>query len=236
MPRTFTLAELRQRVWDLTDMQNDPNASTTIVNDMLSTAHAKYFAKTAKYGLGYPGMTTQSITTTGPTPDVVALPSDHAFTLRVDYQVSGSYWGELREADIREIGRFPTTASFATHFMLVGTNIQFFPPPPAGQIYRHMYVPAPAKLTSDSQTVDGVCGWEELLIFEVAIRLVGIKQQEDASLIMVERDKIETRLDEEIQMRVLTRAKRIMLRRQRRMCDPNDLEIWPYVNADDYPF
>lgn len=227
MPRTFTLAELRTRVQDMVDIQSDGNVGTTELNSMISAAYAKYYAKTAKSGLGYPGETTQTFTTTGGTPDVIALPADHFATQRVDYAFSSVYWNELQEADVRELAFFPPTTSYATHFRLVGTNLVLYPTPPINQSYRHIYIPAPAKLTTDGQTVDGVCGWEELILFEVAIR-IKMKREEDAAPYVAERDKIEIRLDEEIAMRILTRSRRIILRRTRVASDPSD--YYPYDN------
>ena len=153
MPRTFTVAQLRARVRELVDIESARSFTDPEINERLSSGYAKYYAKLVKAGLGYAGEQTQTITSTGT--DAYALQPDHFATVRVDFQYQGNYRWPLEELDVRELQQVQFQGSQAFFYRLVGQNIVLYPTPPAGGIYQHIYVPAPADLTDDTQIVDG---------------------------------------------------------------------------------
>lgn len=213
MPRNFTLAQLRQRVRELVDIESNRHFTDAEVNSRISSAYGKYYAKLVASGLGYAGETTQTITTTGASS--YNLPSDHMATLRVDYRATTDYWFPLEEVLVQEIDRFQNTGSEAYGFRLVGSTITLYPTPPTGQTYRHIYVPAPADLTTDSQTVDGVSGFEDGIVLDAAIRCLIKKEDTDTAPLERERDRVDARIDEEREMRLLTKNRRVVQTRDR---------------------
>ena len=66
--------------------------------------------------------------------------------------------------------------------------------PESGKTMRVYYIPAPSKLTSDSDTVDGVSGWEELIIVDVAIKAKD-KEESDVTVLSQERQYLLQRIE-----------------------------------------
>lgn len=209
MARTFTVAQIRNRVRELTDTENSRNLSDTELNSRISSAYAKYYCKLVKVGIAYPSEVVQNIVTTGA--NTYPLPGDHFATLRVDYQYQPSYFYELDEIDVREVTDFQWPGSYAFCYRLAGGNILLYPLPTAGGLYLHTYVPAPADLTQDLQTVDGVAGWEDAIVLDAAIRAL-MKGDDDVANLLRERDIVDARIDEEAEMRSLTRSRHIVRR------------------------
>ena len=70
------------------------------------------------------------------------------------------------------------------------------------------YIPAPTTLVSDSDTFDGICGYEEWIILDVA-RKCFMKDDRDASQILAERTKVEDELAKEISFRDAANSERV---------------------------
>lgn len=209
MARTFTLLQIRDRVRELVDAEQMRALSDLELNKRISSAYARYYAKLVAPGLGFPTEVTQTLT--GLTSNSSPLPNDHFSTMRVDYQQSPGYWYPLWEVDIRELHEVERPGSApARCYRLAGPNLLFYPAVNASDVYRHIYAPAPVDLTTDSQLLDGVCGWEEAVILDAAIRAV-IKWEGDTNDLRAERNELDQRIDEEVQMRTINRAKRIVL-------------------------
>lgn len=234
MPRTFTLAQIRDRVREAIDAEQMRGLSDPEVNKRISAAYAKYYAKLVSPGLGFPSETTQTITAgTGGT-DTYALPADHFSTLRVDFLLSSGFWDPLDPIDIREIHLVQFSgASQAFFFRLAGPSIILYPTPQVGGVYRHIYAPAPVDLTTDAQTIDGVSGWEDVVVLEAAIRCAW-KWEGDTSAIERERERIDALIAEQVDLRQAQGAKRMRQPRNLRHdladgCESRDAsDFWPY--------
>lgn len=66
--------------------------------------------------------------------------------------------------------------------------------PPEGQWMRLYYVPAPTILNSDSHIIDGVAGWEELIIVDAAIKMKD-KEESDTTVLQQERQILVDRIE-----------------------------------------
>lgn len=226
MARTFTLAELRTDLRELCDIENDLHPTDTALNKILSRAYGKFYAELVKHNLGYAAETTVSWATDGVT-QTKALASDFMGLVSVEFS-SGSFWYPLEEIDAREVSYIQAPGQPASWYRLVDTNLVLHPLPPVGT-YRYTYVPAPAKLTTDGQTVDGVTGWEDGILFEAAIRVVMKRDEFDRIAgFQSERDKIWARIQEEAQLRNVHAHRRIVRRPpwRRRPSDFEDGYRW----------
>lgn len=233
MPRTFTVLQLRTRVREVADLENDQHWTDSEINSRMSAAYGKYAAKLVKAGLGYFPKSTDQWTTDGVT-QTRALPSTHFSTVAVDYKYDATNWWPLDEIDEREIYDYQWPGSYACSYLLDGANLTLYPLPAVGT-YRHVYVPAPADLTTDGQTVDGVSGWEQAIVLETAILCQLKDPTADVIALVRERDALDARLDEEAQLRNLHRHKRMVRSpRSRRLdydgtgraFDPADWPFW----------
>jgi len=230
--RTFTLLQIRDRVRELVDAEQMRALSDLELNKRISSAYARYYAKLVKPGLGFPTEITQTITATATSN--YTLPPDHFSTMRVDY-LNSSIWQPLWEVDIREVHEVELSNSGGPSYAyrLAGPNLLLYPIPAIGGVYRHIYAPAPVDLTDDTQLLDGVCGWEEAVILDAAIR-AALKWEGDTNDLRAERNSLDERIDEEVQMRSINKAKRIVIRRRTWDGDPSD--VAPFDPADFWPW
>lgn len=190
MARSFTVAQLRTKARRRADQETTARITDDELNDYLSSAYTELYEYLAKAGLAY-FESTQAITSTGVA--TVALPADHFQTIGVDYQLDTQRWVELANLQGQERNLFNQAGSRSLAYRLVGGSLVFYPTPPTGQVYRHIYVPAPADLTLDAQTVDGVSGWEELIVINAAIRCLA-KDESDTAPLERERDQLRARI------------------------------------------
>ena len=91
--------------------------------------------------------------------------------------------------------RYSTAASSRSYaFRIHGTVCEFYPTPSSGT-YRMYYAPAYTTLSIDSDTVDGVNGWEEFIVLDSAIKCL-IKEGSDHDDLLRERQMMLNRVDE----------------------------------------
>lgn len=118
-----------------------------------------------------------------------ALPADHLATLGVEYQSSSSEYIDLERVMFHDRNKYgQTTSSMALGYRLSGTAIVLIPAPSSGT-YRHVYVTAADVLASDSDTIDGVNGWESWIVYDCAVKMLQ-KEESDASQVMKDRDRL----------------------------------------------
>jgi len=209
MARTFTLAQLRTKVRERADMVNSTFCSDSEINGYINASYTWLYDILVKSGLGYYAESTQSITASGAA--TVNLPADYYATLGVDYQAGADRWVELFELMPQERNRYGvgTAGDQALGYRITGTTITFYPTPASGQVYRHIYIPAPTNLSGDSDTVDGVSGWEELIVVDAAIKCL---QKEESNTVPLERDRerLMARIEEMAENRALNTPRRVV--------------------------
>lgn len=119
--------------------------------------------------------------------------------LGVDVQVIGGtsvtpVWVTVRPFTFVDRNRYVipnyqvTLGANNMRYRLRANNIWLTPRQQAGQLVQLHYVPRCVTLTSDSDVIDGVSGWEELIAVEAAIRA---KQKEESDTSVLERMKAE---------------------------------------------
>ncbi len=204
MARTFTLLQLRTRARERCDMVNSTFITDSELTGYISASYAELYDILVQSGLVYFTPTTQTITGTGV--ETYALPADYYGTVRVDRQ-SGSDYYPLSEYMITERHGFENSSGDSTVYSPQGTNISLLPAPTGGT-YRHTYIPAPSDLSSDSDTVDGVSGWEEFIVVDAARKML---QKEESSTVGIERDlkRLRERIEEMAQNRAWASPRRV---------------------------
>lgn len=176
--RTVTVGELKTRIRERADAVGDTSwvtdaelgryidAGYTELVDLLLKADIHLFEVTSD-------VTTDGIT------DTYDLPADFYKLLGVDYKWSSSpekYVG-VPVVTFGERNRYTSLfvstlyGAYAAGYRIIGNQVKFYPLPPANQTYRLIYVPCAAELASlaDDTAVDGISGYDELLIISAAI-------------------------------------------------------------------
>lgn len=139
-------------------------------------------------------------------PDTTTIAPAFYKLLGVDLKV-GSDWITLKPFAMIERNTFATTQSVRgtnsnLKYRLVSniagnTPKQYLwlrPQPLAGQVVQVWYIPRLALLTSGSDSVDAVSGWEEFIVVDAAIKALQ-KEESDCSLLMAQKAAIIARIE-----------------------------------------
>jgi hypothetical protein len=192
--------ELRQRI----DRVNSQFFTDAELNGYISNSYKElYDILVQKFGDDYYVATPYQFTTDG-TNDTYALPADFYKLLGCDAQYNGAGstngWITLRQFMMAERNSYtlPNYQAFYgitnLRYRLRDDNIWFIPVPAAGQVCRIFYIPRPAALTADADTVDGVSGWEEYILLDAAIKCM-VKEESDPSAFAAQKMAVLQRIE-----------------------------------------
>ena len=78
-------------------------------------------------------------------------------------------------------------------YRIVNNKLYIYPQEAAAGQYRIWYIPLASDLTTDTDTVDGVNGWEEYIVIDAAIKMMG-KEESDTSVLKEEKERIKQRI------------------------------------------
>lgn len=80
-------------------------------------------------------------------------------------------------------------------YRLNGNNLMIVPQTQGGQTIRIWYAPRPNQLILQTDTVDGISGWEEYIVADVCIKMMA-KEESDVSVFAGQKGEMNKRLDE----------------------------------------
>ena len=173
-----TLAELRTQAKQRADMVNSDFVTTPEWNTYLSSAYMElYDLLVGAYGNDYYATFGNTQTTDGTTTRY-ALPADFYKLLGVDQMIAGR-WSNVQPFSVTDRNR---TSAYAGQ------------PAPAGVQYRLIYIPRPAALALDADTVDGVAGWEDYVVVRAAAKALA-KEESDVSVLASELQLLTKRIE-----------------------------------------
>lgn len=176
MAANVTLAQLRTRVRQRADIENDTHVSNTelntYINDAIShlwdmlvmAAEPDYYRKTVTLTL-VPGQLSYALSS--------VFPAGDFYKIRQVYVQDGD---RLRPID-----------------PIQGMSVQPAVAPRAAEVLTIHYIPTSTVLVADGDTFDGINGWEELVVIMAAID-VKTKREEDASLLSAKKAAMESRI------------------------------------------
>ena len=206
MARTFTVLQIITRARERADMVNSTFITDSELKGYLSASYTELYDLLWQSGLIYFTPGTHTVVSDGN--ENYALPSDYYGTIRVDRK-SGDDYFPLEEYMIMERHKYENSSGDAISYSSQGSNLSLLPAP-SGSTYRHMYIPAPADLTSaaDGITIDGVSGWEEVIVVDMARKM---RQKEESDTRPLERDlaRLKVRIEEMAQNRAWSTPRRI---------------------------
>lgn len=219
MARTRNLGQLRNDIRVRADMVNDSLCADADVNEWANQGWADLYEKIVQGGENY-YLSTNLFSTMGGTASY-ALPADHYATRGVDAQVNGSQWFNLhrfqfeRRNDYSLVDGSWNTMSCA-YYDLQGGNLVFIPTPGAVYAIRHWYVPIPVRMVADSDSIDGVAGWEQYVIDWAAKKcLERDKDIEAAQAIAADIAALEARIMASVGKRIIGEAPKMRIVRGR---------------------
>jgi hypothetical protein len=190
-PGVTTLATIRTTCQQRSDNVNSTFIATSEWNGWINSSYQELYGLIVQaFGNDYfvQSPSTGYTFTTDGTNQFFALPSDFFKLLGVDLQVSApNYWVSLKQFTFQERNKLSLTNNTI---------------PQAGQTIRVLYVPRLTILVSDSDTVDGVNGWEEYIVADVCEK-AAIKEEsyEMAQMFAGIKAELKARLDSEVENR-----------------------------------
>lgn len=169
MARTVTLLELRTQIRQRADMENSQFVTDSELNSYINSSIAwLYELILGCYGDEYYATSADFTTVSGQNTYAFA-----SIGLSTFYKLLGiSMLDGTQELPLRK---------FVFNQRGDVSNL-----PEAGKTIRVHYIPAPAKLSADGDTFDGIAGWEELIVVDCAIKCKD-KEETDVSELNQER-------------------------------------------------
>jgi hypothetical protein len=166
--RTVTKGDLRLRARRAANMEFSDFIENAEFDDLVDQAYTDLVDELAKNAI-HLFEASAPITTTGLT-DTFDLPNDFYRVLAIEYTVGGRVC-EVPEVAFAARNFMRTTRNgFARGYRIVGATVKFLPlPPPA--TYTLLYVPCPAEIADldDDTQVEGIAGWDELIVVVAAL-------------------------------------------------------------------
>lgn len=127
------------------------------------------------------------------------LPDDFYKLRGVDRSDGGSDYYPLRPFSFENRNRKGFYQRYrgvepSVQYRLYKNTLLLSPDDQAPGDYRLWYIPRATDLTTTSQSVDGVNGWEDYIVISAAIKAL-IKEESDVSVLMAERQRLAQRIE-----------------------------------------
>lgn len=223
MARARTLLQLRTEVRALSDTVGDPHITDAQILVWINQGIAELWRRLTKLDADRYMVTTPATIATTAGTQVYALPADF-MAARVVYRLEGTRRIPIDRFELQQAAYDngdPRDGWTRTRYRIVGQGIGgastsiMFDPDPGTASYRVFYIQAPALLSADGDTFDGVAGWEDWVVNTTA-RKVCIRQETDVSAIDAELMRIDADITSSATHRDVGRAPRIADTRRRR--------------------
>ena len=221
MARSFTLSTLETRVRTLADQTSTTYTSQAEVFRCISNAYAELYDILLDAQMGSFESTDTITAGTGGTHSY-ALHATYYGTIKVEFQDSSGCLHLLEPINVLETGRFAGISNATSvGYRRIGSNLRLYPTPVTGETYIHTYAPVPADLTTGSDSVDGVSGWEEYIVVDAAIQLM-IREESNPDQLVQRKMQLLDRIEKKKANRHLGRSFRIADTRRQRPLDAAD--------------
>ncbi len=205
--RNVTLAQIRTRARELADQSNvgRPFVSEVNLNSMINASIGQWHSFVLR---ATPERFEAEQTITADGSAFYALPDDYFGTMAVDY-LNGNERVELRRAMFHERNDHgvAATSGQAEAYRLAGDSLYLLPAPTSGTYY-HVYVTVAPVLTDANDTLDGINGWEQWIVYDVAIQLAG-KEGTVGPWLLNQRKSIEMEMVKAGKQREMANAARV---------------------------
>lgn len=192
MALTQTLLQLKTRVREEADMENSDFISDSELLSYINSSYAELYDLLVETYDDY--YLTSAEETIAAGTSTLTLPATFYKLRGVDLKLSTNDYAALSKFNFNERNRL-NSANFlfgsnsttaASRYRLMGNTINLEPSDNAAGTYKVWYTPAITLLSTDTDTVDGVNGWEEYIIVDAAIKCLS---KEESSTTVMERRK-----------------------------------------------
>lgn len=164
MARSWTLAQLRTKVQQRGSFENSVDITATILNEFINEAIAELWDIMVQRWEDY--YVTRSNLSVSAAQDGITLPTDMYKLRKLEIVDSSSPTGyrRLRPHDLDASHVFATVAGKAYRYRLENAKLYLAPIPAVAETLRLFYIPCATILSADGDTLDGVNGYEGLVV------------------------------------------------------------------------
>lgn len=213
MARTATLLSLRTQVRERADIENATTRHTDaqlneIINQSWADLHEELTISNEDY------LVSSTTTNTVAGTDTYALPATF-YKLRGIFVSLGGFLEQLQPFALQQLDEYQYTGGWISGapiaYHLLGANLMVKPTPTGVYTLTIYFTPAPVKMTVDADTVDGVAGWEEFVVWDSVVRVL-VRDDRDASVARAEAERLKNRIVRMATMRDYASPSRILNR------------------------
>ena len=195
--RTKTLLELRTESRQRADMENSNLIQTPELNGYINNSITELYDKLiSSYSDEY--YSEEYSFTTVANQQNYDLPDDFYKLLLVTRAITPTERRNVKKFMLKDKARFTpgltTAGDDLMQYRLKGNYISLLPVPRGGQTVYLDYIPAFQNLTADADTFDGINGWEEYVIIDVAIKMK-VKEESQIEELLAQLAKIDARIE-----------------------------------------
>lgn len=194
-----TLSQFKTRAREASDQEGSLFVSdselTTYIN---SSAQELYDLLVSSFTDLY---TVLSASQTPTVTAAITLPTDFYKLRGVDYQISTSEWVDVQQFSFQERNNNNSLAfgSFSrltdVRYRLTGSSILLTPENKAlNSTFRIWYVPVMSELVDDTDTFNGINGWEQYIVIDAAIKMLN-KEESDSSNLVLQKKQLKERIE-----------------------------------------
>lgn len=198
--KLVSLADLKLRSREAADMVNSQFISDDELVRLINTSIQElYDVIIERFGSDYYVSPDPYEFTTSATNEAVDLPSDFYKCVGVDSAISGTMWTTVKPFNFAERNKFSSHLNGSyyedSHFRyrIMGNKIRFTPETNGNTKMRVWYIPTAPELCHDTDELDGVNGYEELVVIDAAIKMKD-KEESDVSVLMARKQMMLNRL------------------------------------------
>lgn len=196
MPDTRQLSEIRTDVRRYADMENSSFVSDAEIDRLINLGVRTLWGLLAKWDIDRPAQRTEITTTTGTRE--YTLPSDFVAVRLVEVlKASGSEDAypirsySLSEGHTTNTGLWGSAFTDGEHlrYTIFGQGMDGsearirFDPDPQGRYFRLWYLANPGTLVNDTDTFEGVVGWDDWVALWAAEQLMAKEESDPSALI-----------------------------------------------------
>lgn len=203
-----TLGAVRLAAQQRADMVNSDFVSRQEWNDYINHSYTElYDILVQVYADDYYMAAPYAFQTDNRNPGLYPLPADFYKLMGIDLalgtQPGGSNpngWFTLRKFNFGSRNNYlygNVPVSFlglnGLRYRLEGNYVEFIPYPAQNQTIRLRYIPRPTTLLADSDILDGISGWDEYVVVDVAIKAMQ-KEESDVQVLMAQKAALLVRI------------------------------------------
>lgn len=204
-PGVTTLATIRSTVRQRSDKVGSQFVTDAELNSYIASSQQELYGILVQhFGDDYYMASPYQFVTDGVN-YLFPLPSDMFKLLGVDLQLPGgapNAFVTLHRFNFADRNRFavPNFQSFFgftnLRYRQAGSNLWLTPLPVSGQTVQLWYAPRLTPVVQDTDTVDGVNGWEEYIVADAIIKALA-KEETDVSVFMAQKQALLERIESE---------------------------------------